>query len=129
APSLGPNGPYGPCSEVYHDHLPDRPLPPQEGLRKAPGERFTEVGNCVFPQFDRRDGGGLTPLPQKNIDVGLGLERIAAVVAGVPNNFETDLFLPLIRQIEQLSGRRYGAEPHDDVRMRRIADHVRAVTF
>ena len=129
APSLGPNGPCGPCSEIYYDQQPERPLPAQEGLLELPGERFTEVGNCVFTQFDRRDGGELAPLPQKNIDVGLGLERIAAIVCGAPNNFETSLFLPLIRKIEQLSGRRYGAASIDDVRMRRIADHARAVTF
>ena len=129
APSKGPNGPCGPCSEIYFDKYPDRPYPDRKGLTELPDDRFTEVGNCVFTQFERRDGGELAPLPQKNIDVGLGLERIAAVLADVPNNFGTDLFQPYIAHLEKVSGRTYGADPADDVRMRRIADHARAVTF
>ncbi len=129
APSKGPNGPCGPCSELYFDNAPGEPLPAREGLKSLPDGRFTEVGNCVFTQFDRQDGGVLAPLPQKNIDVGLGLERIAAVLAGVPNNFGTDLFQPYIAHLEGVTGKTYGADPRDDTRMRRIADHVRAVTF
>ncbi|MGE0141859.1 MAG: alanine--tRNA ligase [Planctomycetota bacterium] len=129
APSKGPNGPCGPCSEIYFDRDPSEPLPEHRGLTSLPDGRFTEIGNCVFTQYDRREDGSLVPLPQKNIDVGLGLERIAAVLAGVPNNFETDLFLPYLRHIEQRCGKRYGADRSDDVRMRRIADHARAVTF
>ncbi|MCC6784134.1 MAG: alanine--tRNA ligase [Planctomycetes bacterium] len=129
APSKGPNGPCGPCSELYFDRYPDRPTPPNEGLDGLPDDRFTEVGNCVFTQFDRKEDGSLVPLPQKNIDVGLGLERITAVLAGARNNFETDLFQPYIRHLEARTGKRYGADPADDVRMRRIADHARAVTF
>jgi len=134
APSSGPNGPCGPCSEIYWDQAPGQPLPPSAGLNSLPG-RFLEVGNCVFTQYDRRDGGELKPLPRKNIDVGLGLERIATVAQGVPNNFGTDVFAPLLEAIQQICGRRYGAEPGDaagaaaDVRMRRIADHARAVFF
>jgi len=129
APSKGPNGPCGPCSELYFDNAPGEPLPAREGLKSLPDERFTEVGNCVFTQFDRQDGGVLAPLPQKNIDVGLGLERIAAVLAGVPNNFGTDLFQPYIAHLESVTGKKYGDDARDDARMRRIADHVRAVTF
>ena len=83
----------------------------------------------MFTQFERRDGGELAPLPQKNIDVGLGLERVTAVLAGVETNFETDLFKPLIGAIERASGKTYGESRTDDVRMRRISDHVRAITF
>ncbi|MBK8976997.1 MAG: alanine--tRNA ligase [Planctomycetes bacterium] len=129
APSKGPNGPCGPCSELYFDKQPGQPFPVREGLKALPDDRFVEVGNCVFTQFDRQADGTLQPLPQKNIDVGLGLERIAAVLARVPNNFETDLFVPYLRHLEQVTGRRYGADARDDVRMRRIADHVRAVVF
>jgi alanyl-tRNA synthetase len=129
APSKGPNGPCGPCSEIYFDKHPGRPFPERKGLRELPDDRFTEVGNCVFTQFDRQDGGVLAPLPQKNIDVGLGLERITAVLAGAPNNFETDLFRPYLAHLEQLTGKEYGADRRDDIRMRRIADHARAITF
>ncbi|RMH03181.1 MAG: alanine--tRNA ligase, partial [Planctomycetota bacterium] len=128
APSEGPNGPCGPCSELYYDLQPGGPLPDPDGLEELPG-RFLEVGNFVFTQFDRRDGGELRPLPQRNIDVGLGLERIAAVVQGVPNNFETDLFVPLFRALRELGAPAYGDDPAADVRMRRIADHARAVFF
>jgi len=128
APSKGPDGPCGPCSEIYFDQEPGGPLPPREGLSELPG-RFLEVGNLVFTQFDRRGAGNLEPLPQKNIDVGLGLERIAAVAQGAANNFETDLFRPLLETLETLSGRTYGREARDDVHMRRIADHARAVFF
>ncbi|MCA8943304.1 MAG: alanine--tRNA ligase [Planctomycetes bacterium] len=129
APSKGPNGPCGPCSEIYFDNAPGEPYPNREGLTELPDDRFTEIGNCVFTQFDRRDGGELAPLPQKNIDVGLGLERITAVLAGAPNNFETDLFRPFLEHLEAKSGKCYGADSADDIRMRRISDHVRAVTF
>lgn len=128
APSKGPNGVCGPCSELYYDQEPAEPLPANEGLEELPG-RFLEVGNFVFTQFDRQDGGVLQPLPQKNIDVGLGLERIAAVAQGVANNFETDLFAPVLSALQSGSGRSYGENDEDDVRMRRIADHARAVFF
>ncbi|MCC6671661.1 MAG: alanine--tRNA ligase [Planctomycetes bacterium] len=129
APSKGPNGPCGPCSEIYFDARPGESYPAQAGLSELPDDRFTEIGNCVFTQYDRRDGGALEPLPQKNIDVGLGLERITAVLAGARNNFETDLFRPYLDDLQRRSGRRYGADGTTDVRMRRISDHVRAVTF
>ena len=132
APSEGPNGPCGPCSELYWDQSPGLPLPPHAGLQSLP-DRFLEVGNCVFTQYDRRDGGVLNPLPRQNIDVGLGLERIAAVAQGVPNNFGTDVFAPLLAAIQEICGRAYGTTGADgaaaDVRMRRIADHARAVFF
>ncbi len=139
APSKGPNGPCGPCSEIYWDQRPGEAPPATKRadgapLGAMPDDRFLEVGNCVFTQFDRRDavpgpGGKLQPLPQKNIDVGLGLERIVAVLQGAPNNFETDLFLPTLRDLEKRSGRVYATDSPDGIRMRRIADHLRAVTF
>jgi len=128
APSKGPNGVCGPCSEIYWDQEPAKDLPANAGLEDLPG-RFLEVGNFVFTQFDRGDGGVLTPLPQKNIDVGLGLERIAAVAQDVPNNFETDLFAPILAAIEENSEKEYSSDDADGVRMRRIADHCRAVFF
>ena len=136
APSKGPNGPCGPCSEIYFDWNPGETLPGKEGLESLPEPRFVEIGNCVFTQFDRRDGGVLEPLPQKNIDVGLGLERITAVINGKRSNFETDLFVPyidfvaaLVREKAGRKGFAYGQDARDDIRLRRIADHIRAVSF
>ena len=128
APSKGPNGPCGPCSEIYWDQNPNEALPTPQGLEDLPG-RFIEVGNFVFTQFDRQEDGSLPPLPQKNIDVGLGLERIAAVIQDAPNNFETDIFAPTLEALQSLSGKTYGKEQDDDIRMRRIADHCRAIFF
>ncbi len=129
APSKGPNGPCGPCSEIYFDANPNEPYPDHEGLQDLPDGRFTEIGNCVFTQFDRQEDGSLDPLPQKNIDVGLGLERIAAVLAGVETNFETDLFLPFLDELGKRTGVPYGEDQARDIRMRRITDHIRAITF
>jgi alanyl-tRNA synthetase len=129
APSKGPNGPCGPCSEIYFDAKPGQPYPDKKGLQSLPDDRFTEVGNCVFTQFDRQSDGSLKPLPQKNIDVGLGLERIAAVLQGAKNNFETELFRPYLDHLGATTGVAYGQDGKRDIRMRRIADHVRAVTF
>ncbi|MBL8748342.1 MAG: alanine--tRNA ligase [Planctomycetes bacterium] len=129
APSKGPNGPCGPCSEIYFDSKPGQPYPDKRGLESLPDDRFTEVGNCVFTQFDRQSDGSLKPLPQKNIDVGLGLERIAAVLQGAKNNFETELFRPYLDHVGQVTGVPYGRDGKRDIRMRRVADHVRAITF
>ncbi|MFY9342500.1 MAG: alanine--tRNA ligase, partial [Planctomycetota bacterium] len=129
APSKGPNGPCGPCSEIYFDSKPGQPYPDKKGLESLPDDRFTEVGNCVFTQFDRQGDGTLKPLPQKNIDVGLGLERIAAVLQGAKNNFETELFKPYLDHIARIAGVPYGKDNNRDIRMRRVADHIRAITF
>ena len=129
APSKGPNGPCGPCSEIYFDVRPDEPYPEKAALTELPDDRFIEIGNCVFTQFDRQSDGSLPPLPQRNIDVGLGLERIAAVLAGVATNYETDLFQPYVRYLEKLSGKTYGDDERADQSLRRISDHIRAVTF
>ncbi len=129
APSKGPNGVCGPCSEIYFDHESGTAFPSSEGLEDLPAPRFLEIGNCVFTQFDRQSDASLKPLPQKNIDVGLGLERIVAVLQGAENNFETDLFRPYLSHVAKLSGVEYGVDKDKDIRMRRIADHVRAITF
>jgi alanyl-tRNA synthetase len=129
APSKGPNGPCGPCSEIYFDARPGTPYPDHRGLESLPTDRFTEIGNCVFTQFDRQADGTLKPLPQKNIDVGLGLERIAAVLQGAKNNFETELFRPYLDHLGTQTGVAYGTDGKRDIRMRRIADHIRAITF
>ncbi len=127
APSEGPNGPCGPCSEIYFDRSGG--CGQKDCQPSCPCGRYTEVWNLVFTQFDRQDGGVLEPLPQKNIDTGMGLERIAAVMQGVVSNFDTDTFKKIIASTSDLLGVQYEPKQEAGARMRRIADHVRAATF
>ena len=131
--AMGDTGPCGPCSEIYYDlgveaseTGEDRPFPEDE-------QRYVEIWNLVFMQFDRGSDGVLTPLPKPSIDTGMGLERVAAVLQGVLSNFETDLFTPLIARAEQLTGHKVEVEHEVDDRsrasLRIIADHARAATF
>jgi alanyl-tRNA synthetase len=128
APSKGPNGPCGPCSEIYFDFGKAAAKTNGGGPAEDNG-RYVEVWNLVFTQFDRRDGGVLAPLPRKNIDTGMGLERIARVMQGKATNYEIDSFAPILAAIQGAAGKRYGEDAPNDVRMRRIADHLRAATF
>ncbi len=123
----GPTGPCGPCSELYLDRGPGFGKP--DDLPGGDNERFLEYWNLVFMQYDQSDEGRLTPLPAKNIDTGLGLNRLAAVLQNKTSVFETDQFAPLIELSEQLSGRRYGEAFATDRAMRVLADHGRAMTF
>lgn len=119
----GPTGPCGPCSEMYLDRGESF-----GGADDRPGddtERFLEYWNHVFMTYELHEDGSLTELPQRNIDTGLGLERMAAIKQGVDSVFETDLFAPLIELAEELSGRRYGADERTTRAMRIIADHSR----
>jgi alanyl-tRNA synthetase len=123
----GPTGPCGPCSEMYLDR----------GLEfgsenDRPGDdsdRFLEYWNHVFMSYDQAEDGTLTPLPQKNIDTGMGLERMAAVLQGVDSVYDTDLFQPLIRLAEEKSGLKYGSDEAVTRSMRVISDHSRGMTF
>ena len=132
--AMGDTGPCGPCSEVHFhqgDHLP---CAEEAAGRRCLGpacecDRWLEIWNLVFMQFDRDASGRLTPLPKPSIDTGMGLERIAAVVQGKSSNFDTDLLRPLIADVERRSGKVYGAREDDDVSMRVIADHARATAF
>ncbi|MEW5945814.1 MAG: alanine--tRNA ligase, partial [bacterium] len=126
APSRGPNGPCGPCSEIFYDFGPERGCGRPECGVSCDCGRFIEIWNLVFMQFDRRGDGELVPLPKRNIDTGMGLERIASVLQNAPTNFETDLFLPLIAQVERISGVSYADNP---VPFRVVADHVRGCAF
>jgi alanyl-tRNA synthetase len=131
---MGDTGPCGPCSEIFYDmgieaaEEPgvDKPFPLDE-------QRYVEIWNLVFMQFDRSSDGTLTPLPKPSIDTGMGLERVAAVLQGVLSNFETDLFTPLIKRAEELTGHKVEPEHEVDERsrasLRIIADHARAATF
>ncbi len=129
APKLGPNGPCGPCSEIFYDRGAEHGCGKPDCGITCECRRWVEIWNLVFTQFDRQPDGSLIPLPQKNIDTGMGLERMAACLQGVPTNMDIDIFQPLVRAAAKLAGKTYGANHADDVLMRRIADHVRAVTF
>jgi len=130
-PSKGPNGLCGPCSEIFYDYGKDVGCGRPDCNPSCECDRFCEIWNLVFQQFDRKDGGVLEPLPTKNIDTGMGLERTAAVLQGKRTSFDTDLFVPLIRAVEREAETDYAAvrETRKGVAFRRIADHVRAGVF
>src|SRR5205807_960086 len=132
--AMGDTGPCGPCSELHFhqgDHLPCA----EEGAgRRCQGvacecDRWLEIWNLVFMQYNRDASGRMTPLPRPSIDTGMGLERIAAVMQGKLSSWDTDLFAPVIARTAGLSGKRYGAREEDDVSMRVIADHGRTAAF
>ncbi len=127
AVSKGPNGPCGPCSEIFFDRGPEFGTSDEIGPNTGSGDRFIEIWNLVFTQFDRQDNGHLEPLPQKNIDTGLGFERLVAVISGQEDAYATELFQPTIRKVVELSNKPY--EGKKSVSHRVIADHIRAVTF
>lgn len=127
--SPGPTGLCGPCSEVFVDRGPQPGVPPH---KCDPGEscgRYLEIWNFVFQQYDRKEDGTLVPLSKRNIDTGAGLERTSQVLQGVTDTFKTDLFQPLVRKIEVLSGHRYGDDPVTDISIRVVAEHARAAAF
>ncbi|WJP99628.1 alanine--tRNA ligase [Geobacillus stearothermophilus] len=124
-------GPSGPNTEIFYDRgeaFGNDPNDP-ELYPGGENERYLEVWNLVFSQFNHNPDGTYTPLPKKNIDTGMGLERMCSILQDVPTNFETDLFMPIIRATEQISGERYGEDREKDVAFKVIADHIRAVTF
>ncbi len=127
--SMGDTGPCGPCSEIYFDKGEKYGNPE---LGSPEDNRYLEIWNLVFMQYNRDETGHLSPLPHPNIDTGMGLERIASVLQGAESNYETDLFMPLINFSEDISNKRYKPEKPSDkdtVAMRVIADHLRAITF
>jgi len=135
APAKGPNGPCGPCTEIFYDYGP--------GFEAGDGHagaydsgRYVEIWNAVFTQYDRRDGGELVELPQKNIDCGAGFERVLAAALGEISPFGTPLFRPIVDRVAELADRTYAwrsdggqTEGEDARRMRRIAEHARAMCF
>ena len=130
APTKGPNGPCGPCNEIFLDVTPEKGVPEDAAWAVAhDANRFVEIWNLVFQQFDRQEDGTLKPLPTKNIDTGMGLERTISVLNGTPTNYETDLFLPILRGIEAASGVKYGTSEESDRAFRVIADHIRSAVF
>jgi len=127
--AMGDTGPCGPCSELVIDQGPSIGCGRPTCSIECGCDRYLELWNLVFMQYNRDASGTLAPLPKPSIDTGAGLERITAVCQGVKSNFETDLIRPLIGAVEELSRKAYGADGKSDVSMRVIADHARAVTF
>ena len=127
--SMGDTGPCGPCTEIFWDNGPEVGCGSPDCAVGCDCDRYMEIWNNVFMQFDRATDGTLTPLPKPAVDTGMGLERISTVMQGVKSNYDTDLFQGIIRHIEKLSGKRYRDDAKDDVSMRVIADHIRATTF
>ncbi len=127
--TAGPTGPCGPCSELYYDQGEEFGCGSPDCAPGCDCDRFIEYWNCVFTQYDRQEDGTLVPLPKKNIDTGMGLERVAALTQGVQTNYESDILKSLIAMVEQLTGHEYGKSKREDKGMRIIADHSRAVTF
>lgn len=123
-------GPCGPCTEIFYDRgdkYGDTSDP--ECYPGGENERFLEIWNLVFSQFNHNKDGSFTPLPNKNIDTGAGLERFAAVIQDVESNFDTDLFQPIIQSTAHLAGKTYGREDEVDIALKVIADHMRTVAF
>ncbi|MEW6421447.1 MAG: alanine--tRNA ligase, partial [Deinococcota bacterium] len=128
APAKGPNGPCGPCSEIYYDRGPNYGDDTwADYARTRESARFLEVWNLVFPQYDRQDGGVLADLPFKNIDTGMGLERVASVVQDVPDFYSNDVFRPIVEKVAELSGKPYEGEV--SVSHRVVAEHIRSVAM
>jgi alanyl-tRNA synthetase len=127
--AAGPTGPCGPCSELYYDQGQDVGCGSDACAPGCDCDRFLEYWNLVFMQYDRAEDGSLTPLPKQNIDTGMGLERIAAILQRVNSNFETDVLRTLMALAEDVTATRYGASERTDTSLRILADHARAVTF
>jgi alanyl-tRNA synthetase len=127
--AMGDTGPCGPCSEILIDQGEAMSCGPDCGIGKCECDRYLEIWNNVFMQYNRTADGVLHPLPKPSIDTGMGLERLCAVIQGVKSNFDCDLLRPVIAGIESLSGQAYGASETQNVPFRVIADHSRATAF
>lgn len=127
--AMGDTGPCGPCSEIHIDRGNEHGCGSPDCELGCECDRFLELWNLVFMQFNRDESGKLTPLPKPSIDTGMGLERIASILQGAKTNYETDLFVPIIKKVEDLSGIKAGQSEQSDVAMKVIADHSRAACF
>jgi alanyl-tRNA synthetase len=132
--AMGDTGPCGPCSEIHFFQGGEIPCPEEAAGRPCLGvececDRWLEVWNLVFMQYDRDASGTLNPLPAPCVDTGMGLERVTAVIQGKLSNYDTDLFMPLLAAAASRAGKNYGMNAADDVSLRVIADHARATTF
>ena len=125
-------GPSGPNSEIFYDRGQEYNDLDEDDPESFPGgenERWLEIWNIVFSQFNHMPDDTYEPLPNKNIDTGMGLERLASISQDAPTNFETDLFLPIIKKVEEISGTKYGDDKRNDISFKIIADHTRAAVF
>ena len=127
--AMGDTGPCGPCSEIFWDNGPGTGCGSPECAVGCDCDRYMEIWNNVFMQFNRSADGTMTPLPKPSVDTGMGLERITTVMQGVTSNYDTDLLQGIITHVAKIAGKSYGADEKDDVSMRVIADHSRATTF
>ena len=127
--AMGETGPCGPCSEIHIDRGEKFGCGRPQCAVGCDCDRYLEIWNLVFMQFNRDESGKLVPLPKPSIDTGMGLERIASVLQNTPTNYETDLFQPIMQKVEELSGKKLGESKAVDVAMKVIADHSRAAAF
>lgn len=123
---MGDTGPCGPCSEIHFDQGADK-FSSEEDYLGGEGDRFLEIWNLVFMQYERKADGTLTPLPKPSIDTGMGLERVTAIKEGKTSNYDSTIFMPLLKKVEEICGKPY--EYASGASYRVIADHVRAVSF
>lgn len=127
--SMGEEGPCGPCTEIHYDFRKKIVESEESFLKASDSGEVMEVWNLVFMQFNRSANGEMAKLPKPSVDTGMGLERLACVVQGVQSNYESDLFTPVIRAIEERVGKKYGKDEKTNVSIRVLADHIRAATF
>jgi alanyl-tRNA synthetase len=125
---MGDTGPCGPCSEIFYDQGKEHFNSPEDKMG-GEGDRFLEIWNLVFMQYERDSSGKLTPLPKPSIDTGMGLERVVAIKEGVLNNYHSSLFMPFLEKIGELVGREYDYDAPNSASYRVIADHLRSVSF
>lgn len=128
---MGDQGPCGPCSEIHIDLRSevDREKVPGYGLVNADHPQVVEIWNLVFMEFNRKADGSLEKLPAQHVDTGMGFERLCMAMQGKVSNYDTDVFTPLIREVETITNVKYGANEKSDIAIRVIVDHVRAVAF
>jgi alanyl-tRNA synthetase len=128
---MGETGPCGPCTEIHVDIRPleDRLKTSGKDLVNQDHPQVIEIWNNVFMEFNRKANGSLEPLPNKHVDTGMGLERLAMALQGKQSNYDTDLFQTLIKSLEKVSGKKYGINEETDIALRVIADHIRAIAF
>jgi len=125
----GPSGPCGPCSEIHYDLGEHLKCSDDCGINTCECDRWMEIWNLVFMEMFQDEEGNFSALEKKNVDTGMGLERIAMVCQGVNSTFETDLLMPILNKISEIADKKYGDDPKTDVSLRIIADHARCVTF